>query len=284
MTANATLPLENFIQAVQSQLDKAQTAMAVKARNLNLPMTFAIKDINLDLRAHVEVSQGEIRIRPANENEPNASIFHLVFTAITRPMIDENAIAFTEDPEEQSIEELTEELTDEERRKLEWVGVRTVSKLREMEKQGASHTVGRVTNLPVSRLKKALQRASEPMLKQVFPVNPTRDDPPDFRRMLGVKGNNLVREGIVPRVMIADRPVSILKSSKNELLLAPDADQWTGILQVETEPLLSSSMSFDLMPYAPAAEKNTAPINSSDSSTEPTKTSNDTSEAAGDLP
>ena len=53
MTSSVTLRLEDFIQAVQSQLDNAQAAMALKARNANLPLTFAIKDINLDLRAHV---------------------------------------------------------------------------------------------------------------------------------------------------------------------------------------------------------------------------------------
>jgi len=80
-----TLRLEDFIQAVQSQLDNAQAAMALKARNANLPLTFAIKDINLDLRAHVEFSDSEIRIRPAGAGEGEASVFHLVFTTITRP-------------------------------------------------------------------------------------------------------------------------------------------------------------------------------------------------------
>lgn len=136
MSAEATLPLEHFIQAVQSQLDNAQTAMAVKARNLNLPLTFAIKDITLDLRAHVEFARSEIRIRPAGAADKEASVFHLVFTAITRPMIEENAIAFSEDPEERSIDELKDDLSDDERRRLEWVGVRTVSKLREVEAEG----------------------------------------------------------------------------------------------------------------------------------------------------
>jgi len=247
----AALPLENFIQAVQSQLDKAQTAMAVKARNLNLPMTFAIKDINLDLRAHVEFSQGEIRIRPATANEPDASVFHLVFTAITRPMIEENAVAFTDDPDDQAIDELEDDLTDEERRKLEWVGVRTVRKLREMDKEGSSRVVGRVTNLPVSRLRRALERASAPLVNQVVPVSTAPDDPPDFRKILRVRGRNLVRDGVLPRVSIAGQPASIVKSSEHELLIAPDANQWAGILQVETAPEVVTSMSFDLTPHAP---------------------------------
>ena len=40
-------------EAVQSQLDKARTAMTLKAHNLNMPLTFAIKDVTLDLLAHV---------------------------------------------------------------------------------------------------------------------------------------------------------------------------------------------------------------------------------------
>ena len=78
MSAEGTLPLEHFIQAVQRQLDNAQTAMAVKAKSFNLPLTFAIKDITLDLRAHVEFARSEIRIRPAGPSDADASVFHLV--------------------------------------------------------------------------------------------------------------------------------------------------------------------------------------------------------------
>lgn len=259
MTTEAALPLEHFIQAVQSQLDKAQTAMAVKARNLNLPMTFAVRDINMDLRAHVEFSHGEVRIRPAAANEQNASVFHVVFSAITKPMIEENAVAFTENPEEQMLDDLEEELTEEERRRLEWVGVRTVSKLREMDQRGASNVVGRVTNLPVSRLRQALQRASEPSVSQVMPVDPAPHDPPDLRRILKVRGRNLVREGVMPNVTIANRRAAIVKSSENELLLAPDDEQWAGVLRIETEPELAASMSFDLRPFAPSSVSDVCP-------------------------
>jgi len=257
VSPETALPLENFIQAVQSQLDKAQTAMAVKARNLNLPMTFAIKDINLDLRAHVEFTQGEIRIRPAGAGEAEASVFHIVFTAITRPMIEENAVAFSEDPDDQSIDDLEDELTPEERRKLEWVGVRTVKQLRSIEREGASREVGRVTNLPVARLRKALQHAARPMLEQVMPVAPPDDAPPDFRRLLRVRGRNLVPEAGPPRVRIDGRPVSVLKSSAMELLLAPENDQWVGELQVESDAGLASAMQFDLRPM----QVGPAPVN-----------------------
>jgi len=248
MSPDSTLPLENFIQAVQSQLDKAQTAMAVKARNLNLPMTFAIKDIDLDLRAHVEFVQGEIRIRPAGADEAQASVFHIVFTAITRPMIEENAVAFSEDPDDQSLDDLDSELSAEERRKLEWVGVRTVKQLRSIDREGGSREVGRVTNLPVARLREALQRASRPMVDQVLPVMSDNDPADNLRRIFKVRGRNLIPEKGLPNVNVGGRPVAIVKSSANELLLAPDDDQWSGELYVENGNGLATTMQFDLRP------------------------------------
>jgi hypothetical protein len=253
MTREVTLRLEDFIQAVQSQLDNAQAAMAIKARNLNLPLTFAIKDINLDLRAHVEFADGEIRIRPAGAGEKEASLFHLVFTAITRPAIEENAIALSDDPDDQSLDELGDELTSEERKRLEWAGVRTVKQFQDAQEKGTVSTIGRVTNLPIERLRKALERASLPMVQRVEPVMTAPNGNPDAPPLIRVTGRNLVRGGAFPQVRIGDRPVSILKSSPRELLLAPGKDQWAGELAVEAAPTQATAMSFDLTAFAPPA-------------------------------
>jgi hypothetical protein len=251
MTRDVTLRLEDFIQAVQSQLDNAQAAMAVKARNLNLPLTFAIKDINLDLRAHVEFTDSEIRIRPAGADEKEASVFHLVFTVITRPAIEENAISFATDPDDQPLEDLGDELTTDERKRLEWAGVRTVRQFQQAEESGSVHTIGRVTNLPIERLRKALERAATPLVQYVEPVTPDGGgtEPP----LLRVTGRNLVRKGVFPQVRIGDRPVAIVRSAPGELLLAPDHDQWAGELSLRTAPALSAAMSFDLTAFRPAA-------------------------------
>jgi hypothetical protein len=255
MTNDATLPFEHFIQAVQSQLDNAQTAMAVKARNLNLPLTFAIKDITLDLRAHVEFARSEIRIRPAAPSDKEASLFHLVFTAITRPMIEENAVAFSEAPEERSIDDLKDDLTDDERRRLEWVGVRTVSKLREIEQQGAAQTVGRVTNLPVDRLRRALQRASAPVIDHVLPLQPSAGDAADVPTLLRVRGRNLMRDA-APKVTVAGEAVSVVNANEREVVIAPKAHQMAGELTIEPSPQLAATMAFDLRPHwrAPASD------------------------------
>lgn len=251
--SGAALPLENFIQAVQSQLDKAQTAMAVKAHNLNLPLTFAIKDVTLDLRAQVEFTAGEIRIRPAGAADAQASLFHLVFAAITRPMIEENAVAFGDGPHDTSLDELGDGLSDEDRRKLEWVGVRTVAKLKESMARGGDQAIGRVTNLPVDRLRKALERASAPVIDHIVPVRGDDGDPP----LLRVRGRNLM-QGSLPSVTLANEPVAVVKASPDELLIAPAPHQWTGELSVETAPLVATAIAFDLRRFAPTPRLNGA--------------------------
>jgi hypothetical protein len=242
MTSDTALPLEHFIQAVQSQLDNAQTAMAMKARNLELPLTFAIKDITLDLRAHVDFSRSEIRIRPAGPGDGDASMFHLVFTTITRTMIEENAVALGVSQGDQSIDELTDELTDEERRRLEWGGIRTVSKLREVQERGADRTVERITGLPTDRLRKALARSSAPMIADVTPLPANSVDMPARLRL---RGRNLARGG-APIVTLDGQPVSVLSAADGEVIVVPDAGKLNGELRLATSADQITSTAFDL--------------------------------------
>lgn len=250
-TATA-MPLENFIQAVQSQLDKAQTAMTLKARNLNMPLTFAIKDITLDLRAHVEFSKSEIRIRPAGANDAEASVFHLVFAAITRPMIEENAVTLADDPDDRGIDEIEgDSLSEDERRQLEWIGVRTVSQLRDLDSRGAGRTVQRVTGLPVTRLRAALARASTPLVEHVTPVERAPGGTSEGPALIRLRGRNLLGGGGRPRVTLGGETMAVVSAGDRELLLAPQPHQWAGELSVAPSSGPATTLAFDLSPFAP---------------------------------
>jgi hypothetical protein len=246
-----SLRLEDFIQAVQSQLDNAQAAMALKARNLNMPLTFAIKDVNLDLRAHVEFVESEVRIRPAGPGETDTSIFHLVFTTITRPAIEENAVSLAEDGKDEALDSLGDELSTEDRKRLEWAGVRTVRQFRQAEQHNTVQAIGRVTNLSMERLRKALDRASAPQVARIEPVAPDTATPPDAPPLLRVVGRNLVNGAQLPLVRIGNRPVSVLKSTEDELLLSPGHDQWAGELAISPSSRHATAMAFDLSAFAP---------------------------------
>ena len=237
--------LEDFIQAVQSQLDTAQTRMTLKAQNDRLPLTFAIRDISMDLKAHVELAHGEVRIRPAGPTDANPTVLHLVFTAITRPMIDENAVQLAlDDKDEVPLSDLGDALDDDERRRLEGIGVRTVSKLEELKKRGLGSSVGRITRLPINKLESVLSRAARPMVNDIASEG-GQDGADELRQRLRVKGKNMLRDGAPPRVSIGGRPVSVVQASDGEIVLAPDLDQMAGQMSLSHDPHSATEVWFD---------------------------------------
>ena len=216
------LPIEEFIQALSSQLDRAQTALAVKAR-FGMPLTFAVKDISIDLRAHISMRQSRILVTPAGPNDAGGSIIHLALTSITKPMIQENTLEL--DPDEPNLQEvLGEDISDEERRRLEWAGIRTVSQLRELEREGGENVVEQVAQIPAMRLRAALRHASRPR------INDIQQDEASLR----IKGTNLKRRA-APQVRIGNRPVNILQANEKEIIVERP-QVMSGILAVETEP------------------------------------------------
>ena len=248
---NGAVALEDFIQAVQSQLDTAQTRMTLKAQNDRLPLTFAIRDISMDLKAHVELAQGEVRIRPAGPADTDPTVLRMVFTAITKPMIDENAVQLAlDDKDDVPLSALGDELDEDERRRLEGIGVRTVAKLNEMQKRGLGGSVGRITRLPMDKLESVLSRATRPMVDDIAGEGePSGSD--ELRQRLRVKGKNMLRDGAPPRVSIGGRPVNVVRATDNELVLAPDLDQMAGQMSLSHDPRSATDLWFDQTPLAP---------------------------------
>ncbi len=252
------LPIEQFIQALTTQLDHAQSAMALKANNLNLPLTFAVKDLSLDLRTHIEFVKSEVRIRPAGPGEQETSTIRLSLTTITKPMIEENAVAQQTAADDPSIKDVGTDLTDEEQKRLEWVGVQTVSQLRRLKHTGAERAVERVADLPVDRLRRALQRASEPMVMHVLPLATATaasrpfGEPP--QTLMSIRGRNLTN-GDAPKVTIGGEPVRVVSAREDEVVVAPLAHQLRGTLTIEAGPNGMTQAVFDLAAHRPEAAR-----------------------------
>ena len=259
--AASIVALEDFIQAVQSQLDTAQARMTLKAQNDRLPLTFAIRDITMDLKAHVEMQDGQVHIKPAGSGDTEASVLHLVFTAITKPMIEENAVQLSVDTKDDTpLTELGDELSEDEIRRLDRVGVRTVSKLNEMRQQGLGRSVGRITNLPIDKLERVLSRATRPMISEVEIDSDRYGNGTQQRRQLRVRGRNLLRDGSPPRAMIDGKPVGIVQATDTEIVLAPREGQLAGQMSLAHDDVATADVWFDLShdvempPFDPAHE------------------------------
>jgi hypothetical protein len=234
--AQPAIPVEDFVKAICTQLDRVQVMLAMKAK-AGMPLSFAVRDVSLQLRTHLEAHGPEIRIRCAGPEDAQASTLAFTFASITRPAMMENTEGILEDSDEPQLEEvLGDDFSDDERKRLEWAGIRSVRQLREVERRTGRASLGAVTRLPVDRLRAALERASRPLIDRVLPMPPRPGDAPGAPPVLRVAGRNLLRDGASPAVTVDGRRAAVLKSSERELLVAPVAAAAMGVLTVETAP------------------------------------------------
>lgn len=162
------VPFDIFIQALTLQLDKAQAAMALKARVGKLPLTFAVKDVQLDLRAFVRMVEDDVWVRPAGPGDAEASSIKLALTTVTKPMIDENAVSYEAYDARLDLKEaLGERISTEEQRQLERIGVHTIQQLQELKKSAGADVVARLARMPVNRLQQAMMAATAPRVQRV---------------------------------------------------------------------------------------------------------------------
>jgi len=221
------VPFDVFIQALTEQLDKAQASMAIKARVARLPLTFAVKDVSLELRAYVHMVDDDVYLRPAAPGETEASTVKLALTTITKPMIEENAVDYqAEDPKFSLREAIGDQITEDEHRRLERIGVRTVTQLTELKKTAGADVIARLARLPVNRLQQALMSASAPRVARVehpaTTVGNQGPEQPSQRVHLLAPG---LRAGRLPQVRAAGVDVPVVAAHQGQLVLAPLAAQ-----------------------------------------------------------
>jgi hypothetical protein len=215
------VPFDLFIQALTEQLDKAQAAMAIKARVGKLPLTFAVKEVSLDLRAFVQLIDDDVYLRPAGPGETEASTIKLALTTITKPMIEENAVDFRNDDTSFNLKEaLGDRLSDDDQRRLERIGVRTVTQLNELRQTAGADVIARLSRMPVNRLQQALMNSAAPRVTRID--RESERDP--GQRRVHVSAPSLLA-GRLPRVRAAGVPVPVLEAGEGRLVLAPLASQ-----------------------------------------------------------
>ena len=227
----AGVPFDLFIQALTEQLDKAQASMALKARFAKLPMTFAVKDVSLDLRAFVQVIDDDVWVRPAGPGDVAASSIKLALTTITRPMIEENAVTYqAEDPKFSLREALGDRINDDEQRRLERIGVRSIGQLNELRLAAGADVVARLARMPVNRLQQAMLAAAAPRVTRVAVDETTASGPQPIRVHLEAP---LLRSGMLPMIRAAGMAVPVVRAQDQSLVLQPLAHQLGSVAEVD---------------------------------------------------
>jgi hypothetical protein len=223
------IPVEDFLQAIGEQLDRAQDALAIKART-GRPLTWALRDLKLALQVFVEVdAQGQVLWRAAGPNETGASTVNLEFTTITRPMIEENTYSVLDEADARSIDQIGGDLSDDERARLRRLGVRNVGQLRRLAPNDAPRleAIGEMVNIPVGKLEAALRASSRPSVAGHDVVR--RND----ETLVRIHGANLT-DGIDTEVLRAGAPVEVVDARPQQLLVRPLEHHDSGSIEVFT--------------------------------------------------
>lgn len=227
--ATRAFPVEEFVQQLSAQLDRAQDMLALKART-GRPLTFALKDMAIDLRVFWEVDpSGRALIRHAGPNEEGASTVKLSFTTITRNMVEENTLSMSHEEDPRGLEDLRgSQLADDDRRRLELAGVRTVGQLKRMSQGTDPKSMEAYLGIPVMRLRAALEQAARPVVTGQEVVRSH-----DGGKLIRIRGANLT-DGFPPEVRLAGEMVEVLESSPAEVLVRPMSHHKEGAIEVLT--------------------------------------------------
>jgi len=222
------IPVDDFLAAIGEQLDRAQDALAIKART-GRPLTWALKEFKIALQVFVEIDpQGQVLWRSAGPNEAGASTVNLDFTTITRPMIEENTYSALDEVDGRSIDLIGgADLSDEERVRLRRLGVRNVGQLKRLAPRERLDSVGDAVNIPVGKLEAMLRASSRPTV-QSHEVVQKGDE-----TLLRIQGANLT-DGINTEVRLAGEPVEIVDAKPHVLLVRPMEHHTSGQIEVMT--------------------------------------------------
>jgi hypothetical protein len=126
-----------------------------------------------------------------------------------------------EEPKFSLREALGDHVSDEDRRRLERIGVRTVTQLTELRKTAGADVIARLSRMPVNRLQQALMAASAPRV--------TRVDSPAGGAAAGAPRVHvnapLLRPGRLPLVRAAGMAVPVVEARDGQVVLQPLASQ-----------------------------------------------------------
>ena len=254
MGAETSFLVEDFIDSITTQLDRVQDALRIKA--VNRPLTYALKDLSLELKVFVELDpRGKVRFRTGGPNEAGASVVHLGFTTITKPMIEENTVSLAAS-RSPSLEEAG--LGEDERRSLERYGVRNVAQLQKLGSTTGIAAVSRLSAVPADRLKAALT-LGQPRIDGVRPVKPLAPQPTPSKpaqpsrppivagsgpKRLQINGRNLIGEVGPPIVKLRGQVLSIAEADDDRLVIDIPEEALGGALEVEMPD--GSQVSYEL--------------------------------------
>lgn len=130
-TVNKSWNLQSFLDSLVYELDQARETLAIKG--VNRPLTYAVKDLSLDLQLFPEYDGDEVRFKTAKPGETGASKVAITLGSITDRQIRETTKEPTKE-DDVSIDEI-EEIDTETKKNLKKAGIESIKDIEELERK-----------------------------------------------------------------------------------------------------------------------------------------------------
>lgn len=214
MAENRPWNLESFVDALVVELDKTRETLAVKA--INKPLSYTVKDMNLDLQLFPSYDGDQIQFITAKPGEEGASKVSIQLSSIT----DQQVRATSKRPtgkDDIKIDNI--EVDDETKKTLRKFGVTSVKDLEEFEKKNVDLEKVSPRKINYSNLaniiRKTKRNAAPPSVKRVSLSMS------DGKPVLVVEGENLaIQEDFQPVAVVNNQLAEVLKSSQKTMEIA----------------------------------------------------------------
>ncbi|WP_305982662.1 hypothetical protein [Roseivirga thermotolerans] len=212
---NQSWKLETFIDTLTVELDKVRETLAVKA--LNKPLTYSVKDVELELQIFPEFDGDDIRFLTAKPGQQGASKVSLQLGSITDRQVRETSKAPSAN--DISIEEV-EDIDQETKKELRKIGITSVGDLKKTEpilkKTGKPINYNKLANL----INRSRRDQHAPRIQKVSLSQANNN------RLLDIRGEYLaLSSDFTPVVKINNKEAQVLEASEELVRVIIPQDQ-----------------------------------------------------------
>jgi hypothetical protein len=218
--------LEQFLDSLILELDKAQDTLALKG--LTRKLTYTVKDVALDLNIFPTLEDGKVKFQMAKPGDTGGSRISLQLGSITDRQIRENA---NEPPSKDDLElDALDDVDEDVKESLRKVGVTSTRDLEKLDKRNVNiekvvkEKTGGEKRLDYSDLasliNKARRRKLSPQLSNLSAAEKEQDIE------LTLRGQNFVlqQSDSYPAAMLNDRRAEIVYADAGEVRLKVPRD------------------------------------------------------------
>ncbi len=214
--------LEQFLDSLILELDKAQDTLALKG--VTRKLTYTVKDVALDLNVFPVFENGKVKLQMAKPGDAGGSRISFQLGSITDRQIREhsNDPVATDDLSIDSIEEIDDDVKES----LRKVGVKSTRDLEKLEKRDVD--IGKVVkdkagsdkDTDYSQLANIINKARRKKLSPQLSAVTVKQMGDNVE--LTLKGKNFVlqKELSYPAAFVNDQPAQVIHAESGELRLA----------------------------------------------------------------